>query len=339
MQIFSNTHYDFIKWRWHAIILSALVILAGAVMVVQRGLPLGIDFSGGTIVVYHFDKPVTEDAIRTAIESVPGEKVVQQYGKPGENSYSIRLPQVQGREEGFSLEEDARKLEAAVKAANIGTFTQISREVVGPAIGKDLQKKGLWATLFSILGITAYIALRFRLTFALGAIAATFHDILVTLAFLVFFGYDLSLNVIAALLTITGYSVNDTIVIFDRVRENMHTMRRDDLEKVVNESVNQTLGRTLITAGTTFLSVLALYLFGGEVLEGFAFTMLVGIISGTYSTIFIAAAVAILMSKRAAGTPAGAAAVTSAQAAGTSRPSTGGGKKSATRTTRKVNAR
>ena len=227
-------------------------------------------------------------------------RLVQQYGKPGENSYSIRLPQVQGREEGFSLEEDARKLEAAVKAANIGTFTQISREVVGPAIGKDLQKKGLWATLFSILGITAYIALRFRLTFALGAIAATFHDILVTLAFLVFFGYDLSLNVVAAILTITGYSVNDTIVIFDRVRENLRTKRRDSLEKVVNESVNQTLSRTIITAGTTFLAVLALFLFGGEVLRSFAFTMLVGIITGTYSTVFIAAAIAIILSRRTA---------------------------------------
>ena len=267
---------------------------------------------------------------------MPGEKVVQQYGKPEEHSVLVRLPQPPGVEEGFSLEKDAKALNDAVKAANLGPFQEISREVVGPAIGKDLQRKGLWATLFSILGITAYIALRFRLTFAIGAIAATFHDILVTLAFLVFFGYDLSLNVIAALLTITGYSVNDTIVIFDRVRENMHTMRRDDLEKVVNHSVNQTLGRTLITAGTTFLSVLALYLFGGEVLEGFAFTMLVGIVSGTYSTIFIAAAVAILMSKRAAGTPAGAAAI-AAQAAGTGRPA--GGKKTSTRTTRKVNAR
>jgi preprotein translocase subunit SecF len=335
MQIFSNTHYDFIKWRWHAIILSAAVIVAGAVMAIQRGLPLGIDFSGGTIVVFKFDRAVGEDAVRKAIESVPGEKVVQQFGKPEEHSVLVRLPQPPGVEEGFNLEKDATALNAAVKAANLGTFQEINREVVGPAIGKDLQKKGLWATLFSILGITAYIALRFRLTFAIGAIAATFHDILVTLAFLVFFGYDLSLNVIAALLTITGYSVNDTIVIFDRVRENMHTMRRDDLEKVVNASVNQTLGRTLITAGTTFLSVLALYLFGGEVLEGFAFTMLVGIISGTYSTIFIAAAVAILMSKRAAGPPAGAAAV-AAQAAGTARP-TAGGKKTA-RTTRKVNA-
>jgi preprotein translocase subunit SecF len=339
MQIFSNTHYDFIKWRWHAIAFSAAIILAGAVLAVQRGLPLGIDFSGGTIVVFKFDKAVGEDAVRRAIERVPGEKVVQQYGKPEDHSVLVRLPQQQGTEEGFGLEKDARALNEAVTAANLGPFKEISRELVGPAIGKDLQRKGLWATLFSILGITGYIALRFRLTFALGAIAATFHDILVTLAFLVFFGYDLSLNVIAALLTITGYSVNDTIVIFDRVRENMHTMRRDDLEKVVNESVNQTLGRTLITAGTTFLSVLALYLFGGEVLKGFAFTMLVGIISGTYSTIFIAAAVAILMSKRAAGMPSGAAAVVT-QAAGTARPTAGGAsKKTATRTTRKVNVR
>jgi preprotein translocase subunit SecF len=331
MQIFSNTHYDFIRWRWHALALSAVVILAGIGMIVQRGLPLGIDFSGGTIVVFKFEKPIGEDAVRKATASVPGEKVVQQYGKPEENSILVRLPQPPGVEEGFSLEKDAKALNDAVQAANLGPFKVISREVVGPAIGKDLQRKGLWATLLSILGITAYIALRFRLTFAIGAIAATFHDILVTLSFLVFFGYDLSLNVIAALLTITGYSVNDTIVIFDRVRENMHTMRRDDLEKVVNHSVNQTLGRTLITAGTTFLSVLALYLFGGEVLEGFAFTMLVGIVSGTYSTIFIAAAVAILMSKRAAGPPTGAAAVAT-QAA--SRPVS---KKTATRT-RKVNA-
>jgi preprotein translocase subunit SecF len=314
MQIFSNTHYDFIKWRWHAIALSALVILAGAVMVVQRGLPLGIDFSGGTIVVFKFQKAVGEDAVRKAISGVPGEKVVQQYGKTDDHSVLIRLPQPPGVEEGFNLEKDAKALNDAVKAANLGSFEEISREVVGPAIGEDLQRKGLWATLFSILGITAYIALRFRLTFAIGAIAATFHDILVTLAFLVFFGYDMSLNVIAALLTITGYSVNDTIVIFDRVRENMHVMRRDDLEKVVNQSVNQTLGRTLITAGTTFLSVLALYLFGGEVLEGFAFTMLVGIVSGTYSTVFIAAAIAIMwQGRRPVGGQAAATAATPAR--------------------------
>ena len=165
-------------------------------------------------------------------------------------------------------------------------------------IGAQLQRKGLLATLFSILGITTYIAFRFRFSFAAGAIVATFHDILVTLAFLAFFGYDLSLNVVAALLTITGYSVNDTIVIFDRVRENFRSMRRDSLEHIVNTSVNQTLGRTIITAGSTLLAVLALYVFGGEVLKGFAFTMIVGIISGTYSTVFIAAAIAIILSRQ-----------------------------------------
>ena len=169
---------------------------------------------------------------------------------------------------------------------------------MGPVIGADLQLRGIYATLASILAITVYIGFRFRFSFALGAIAATFHDIVVTVAFLVFFGYDVSLNIVAALLTITGYSVNDTIVIFDRVRENLRSMRRDSLDHVVNVSVNQTLSRTIITAGTTFVSVLALYLFGGEVLRGFAFTMLVGIVSGTYSTVFIASAIAIILSRK-----------------------------------------
>jgi preprotein translocase SecF subunit len=148
--------------------------------------------------------------------------------------------------------------------------------------------------VLALCGILIYIAMRFQFSFAVGAVVATIHDLLVTLAFLAFFRYDLSLNVIAAILTITGYSTNDTIVIFDRVRENMRGMRRDSLEQIVNASVNQTLGRTVITAGTALLSVLALYLFGGEVLHGFAFTMLVGIITGTYSSVFIAAAIVLI---------------------------------------------
>jgi preprotein translocase SecF subunit len=219
----------------------------------------------------------------------------------------IRLPQMTGAEQGFSLEQGSRDIQAALDKAGLPKYEIIGREFVGPTIGADLQRKGIYATLMSILGITAYIAVRFRFSFALGAIAATFHDVLVVFAFLAFFGYELSLTVVAAILTITGYSVNDTIVIFDRVRENSRLMRKEPLEKVVNISVNQTLSRTIITAGTTFLSVLALYLFGGEVLQGFAFAMLVGIISGTYSTIFIAAAIAIILSGRKA--PAGRAAV------------------------------
>jgi preprotein translocase subunit SecF len=295
MRIFENANYNFIQWRWHAIALSLIVILAGAAMMVTRGLPLGIDFSGGTIVVLKFQQPISEDALRGALDAVPGEKVVQQFGDAGDNEWLVRLPEL-ASEQGVSLEQGARAVIDAVTKANLGQFEVISQELVGPVIGADLQRKGLYATLASIVGITIYIGIRFRFAFAIGAIAATLHDVLVTLAFLTFFGYDLSLNIVAAILTITGYSVNDTIVIFDRVRENLRSKRRDSLETVVNTSVNQTLSRTIITAGTTFLAVLSLYLFGGEVLEGFAFTMLVGIVSGTYSTVFIAAAIAILLS-------------------------------------------
>lgn len=303
MRIFENANYNFIQWRWHAIALSVIVILAGIGMMATRGLPLGIDFSGGTIVVLKFQQPVGEDALRGALDAVPGEKVVQQYGEAGANEWLVRLPELT-TEQGASLEQGARAVTDAVTKANLGQYEVISQEIVGPIIGADLQRKGIYATLASIVGITIYIGVRFRFAFAIGAIAATLHDILVTLAFLTFFGYDLSLNIVAAILTITGYSVNDTIVIFDRVRENLRSKRRESLETVVNTSVNQTLSRTIITAGTTFMAVLSLYLFGGEVLEGFAFTMLVGIVSGTYSTIFIAAAIAIILSgKQAQGRP------------------------------------
>jgi preprotein translocase subunit SecF len=300
MRIFENANYNFIRWRWHAIALSLVVIVAGIGLMVTRGLPLGIDFSGGTIVVLKFQQPIGEDVLRNALNAVPGEKVVQQFGEAAANEWLVRLPLPEGAdvEQGAALEQGARAVVEAVTKANVGQFEVISQELVGPVIGADLQRKGLYATLASIVGITIYIGIRFRFAFAIGAIAATLHDVLVTLAFLTFFGYDLSLNIVAAILTITGYSVNDTIVIFDRVRENLRAMRKEPLEQVVNLSVNQTLSRTIITAGTTFLSVLSLYLFGGEVLEGFAFTMLVGIVSGTYSTVFIAAAIAILLSQR-----------------------------------------
>ena len=299
MQIFTKPNYNFIRWRWHAIALSVIVILAGvAFMWSKGGIPLGIDFKGGTIIILKFNQAVSEDRVRAALEGMPGEKVVQQYGAASANEILVRLPQTVKSEDEALLDRDVKTATDALRAANIGAFEVVGTEVVGPVIGAQLQRKGVFATLFSILGITVYIAFRFRPSFAAGAIVATFHDILVTLAFLAFFGYDLSLNVVAALLTITGYSVNDTIVIFDRVRENFRVMRRDSLEHVVNASVNQTLGRTVITAGTTLLAVLSLYLFGGEVLEPFAFTMIVGIVSGTYSTVFIAAAIAIILSRQ-----------------------------------------
>ena len=300
MPIFKNPNFDFLKWRWPAVGLSCLIIAGGAVAVVlQGGLALGIDFSGGTSVIVQFDNPVTEDAVRDAVGGAVGESVVQQYGDADANEILIRLPQ-SGPEVGTSLEDGANAVVAALEQSAIGGFSVIGQELVGPVIGEELQRRGVNAFVFAMLGILVYVAFRFRFSFAVGAIIAVVHDILVTLSLLTFFGFDLSLNVVAAMLTITGYSVNDSIVVFDRVRENLRRMRRDAFDKLVNTSINQTLSRTIITSGTTAFAVLALFVFGGEVLRGFAFTMLVGVLSGTYSTIFIAAAAAIVISERRA---------------------------------------
>jgi preprotein translocase SecF subunit len=185
------------------------------------------------------------------------------------------------------IEAGVTLVTTAMRDAKLPPFEVAGSRMVGAAIGADLQKKGVLATAASLAGISAYIALRFRPSFAAGAIVATAHDLVVTVAMLGAFGYDLSLNTVAAILTIAGYSVNDTIVIFDRVRENLRSARGMSIAAAVNLAVNQTLGRTIITAGATFLSVLALFLFGGEVLRGFAFAMLVGIVTGTYSTVFV----------------------------------------------------
>ena len=314
MQILSKTNYDFLRWKWHAIGLSLAITLGGLAMIATTGMPLGIDFSGGTLIVVQFEQPVTEEQVRNAIEPLPGEEVVQQYGEVSERRMLVRLPQTEGAVEGNSLEQASMQVEEALAKAGLPKFTIVNRELVSAVIGRDLQLRGIYATLTSLLAITVYIAIRFRFSFAVGAIVATLHDVLVTVAFLVFFGYDLSLNVVAAILTITGYSVNDTIVIFDRVRENLRSRRREPLDKIVNESVNQTLSRTIITAGTTFLSVLSIFLFGGEALRGFAFTMLVGIVSGTYSTMFIATSIANLLSAGSAKRTAAAATPTDAAA-------------------------
>ena len=297
MPFSKEPNFNFIKWRWHAMALSLAVIGSGIVMLVARGgLPLGIDFSGGTIVVLKFERAMGEDLVRDALATVEGDKVVQQYGDSDANEVMIRMPQI-GPEEGSSLEAGALAVVAALESSNLGTFEVMGQELVGPVIGQELRQRGIRAFVFAMVGILIYISLRFRFSFAVGAVAAVVHDTLVTVALLMFFRYELSLNVVAAMLTITGYSVNDSIVVFDRVRENLRKMRRDKFDHLVNTSVNQTLGRTIITSGTTVFAVLALYVFGGEVLRGFAFTMLVGVISGTYSTVFIAAAIAILITE------------------------------------------
>jgi preprotein translocase subunit SecF len=289
MHIFTNPNYNFLRWRWHAVALSWIVIIAGLVMIYDKGLPKGIEFAGGTSVIMQFDQTPSVEAVRDALnKNYPGggeDAVVQAYGDPSLRQVMVRVPQV-GAESGASLSASAMNVENALRKANLGNFKVAGTEIVGPSVGQELTQKGLWAFVLSLVGILGYIAFRYEFSFAVGAVVATLHDVLVTFAFLAFFRYDLTLNVVAALLTVTGYSTNDTIVIFDRVRENMRKMRRDSLMDIINISINQTLGRTVITAGTAFLSAIALFLFGGEVLHGFAFTMIVGIITGTYSSVF-----------------------------------------------------
>jgi len=294
MHIFKHTNFDFLRWRWHAIALSWFLIIAGAVTYMRQGIPLGVEFAGGTAMVIKFEQPTSVDAVRKALDKgLPGRgqnAIIAAYGDAALNQMMIRVPQV-GAESGGSLTQVAASVEDGLKQGGVGNFQRVGAQIVGPAVGQELRRKALLATLFSLAGLLAYIAFRFQFSFGVGAVIATIHDLLITLAFLVIFRYDMTLNVIAAVLTITGFSTNDTIVIFDRIRENLRAMRRDNLSAVINASINQTLGRTVITSGTALLTSLALFFFGGEVLHGFAFTMIVGIVTGTYSSVFIAAAI------------------------------------------------
>ena len=303
MHIFKNANFNFLRWRWQAMVLSLLVIAAGLFVILTRGIPLGVEFSGGTNLIVRFsgpvvgrsDSPGAAGACRTRCRAT---------ASPGANQMLIRLPQTAQAEQGANLSADVPKVQQMLKAAGLPSFQIEGTEIVGPTVGAELRRQAIYATLLSMLGITAWIAIRFRVSFALGSIVATFHDVLVTLAFLAFFRYEMSLNVIAAMLTMVGYSMNDMIVIFDRVRENTRLSRREPLESAINTSLNQTLTRTVITSGTVFMAVLALYLFGGEVLKGFAFTMLVGTIATTYSGWFIAPSLAIMLSKKPSGVQA-----------------------------------
>jgi preprotein translocase subunit SecF len=292
MHIFKDTKYDFLRWRWHALVLSWVIILAGIFVLATKGIQKGVEFAGGTVVITEFTQPTSVEQVRSSLDRSfrGGDVVVQAYGDPSRNQVRVRVPSI-GVEKGQGLSATKDAVVAALQKSNLGEFKVVGSEIVGPTVGAELTSKGVWATALSLVGILAYLAFRFQFSFGVGAVVATMHDLLVTLAFLAFFRYDMSLNVIAAILTMTGFSTNDTIVIFDRIRENLRVMRRDSMYDVINASVNQTLGRTIITSGTALLTSLALLFFGGEVLHGFAFTMVVGIITGTYSSVFIAAAI------------------------------------------------
>jgi preprotein translocase subunit SecF len=287
LEIIKNPQIDFLGKAKYFVPLSVLLILAGFGWMARGHLRYGVEFSGGTQLILGFQGPPEIDRIRDAVTSVSPGAVIQTYGDPKAHKVLVRISQ-QGSE--ADLDAPARAVrEALASVYGRNPVVEASSEIVGPIVGAELRQKAILLTVLGLLFQLIYIAVRFKGgVWGVAATTAALHDVLFTLAFLMFFGYEITLNVIAALLTLVGYSVNDTIVIFDRVRENLLHRRKDPLPRILNDSMNQTLTRTIISNGTTFLAVLGLYLFGGEVLRGFGYTMVVGILVGTYSTLFIA---------------------------------------------------
>lgn len=371
MEFLVNPKINFLKWRFHALIFSAIFILVGFALLATRGLNLGIDFAGGASVILRFQQepPIAE------LRSIVSDATIQQYGKREENSVLIRLPQA--KEEGDyagrvvtmlnqrlnpgtqgkldlnfqgsaalaevlqSVDPDGRgaspdavahyqtvaqnvvdrrselgiytsmdqvtSVEGVTPAAArvireravLGSFNLLNAETVGPQVGRELQQKAMWAIILSTLAMGAYIAVRFDLKFGVAGVLILIHDSLIALAFLGMINGEFEIITVAAFLMIIGYSINDTVVVYDRVRENVKKVRmRDSFENVLNHSLNQTLSRTILTGGSVMLVLLSLIFFGGEVIKEFALLLLIGTIAGTYSTLFIVPAIVIAWQKK-----------------------------------------
>jgi len=292
MDILRDTHINWLKYRWYFFSISLVLFLVGAVDIYRKGgLRYGIDFSEGTIVYAKFENTPEIESIRQALaNSSLGEVIIQRYDQPSLNQVMIRAER-QAEQTG-DLDTAANQiLDTLRERYQENRLVDSSTEIVGPVVGQELRRKARNATLLALAAMLIYIGLRFEFIYGVGATIAVLHDVLLTLGLLSLFGYEISLNVIAAFLTLVGYSVNDTIVIFDRVRENRRFLRRKSLDEIINLAINQNLRRTLLTAGATFLTVLSLYLVGGEVLRSFSFVLVVGIVVGTYSTLAIASPV------------------------------------------------
>ena len=366
MKIFDNPNYDFIKYRWHAVIVSSIIIALGLGLFLTRGVNMGVDFAGGANIILKFREDVPLDTLR-ASKALP-DATLQQYGKAQERNVLIRLPQQKGEGDyaGAVVEKLHQEInpEAAAKhdlnylgserlaslllqndpdnrgtnpvaiqyyndlakkvidkrseigifssmqdataglsgnaarvlneKAFLGRFNVLNQETVGPQVGSQLQQKAIWAILLSSLAMGLYIWFRFDLAFGVAAMICIIHDVAVAMTFLLLLNLEFSLNVVAAILTIVGYSVNDTVVTYDRVRENRKKIKKPmGLAEHLNLAMNQTLSRTILTSGTVFLVLLAMLIFGGEVIRGFSWILTIGVISGTYSTLYIVPAVAV----------------------------------------------
>lgn len=374
MQIFTNPNYDFLKWRWRAMALSALIILVGLVLFLKNGANVGIDFAGGANVILRFQDRVPVDQLR----SIVADATIQQYGKAEENSVLLRLPQAKGEGDyagqvvttlnkringdigtrldlnfqgrasiaetlksadpdrkgaseaghnyyyGVAQNVIDRRSELGIfrsmdqvkttpgltpaaatvleQSAVLGKFNVLSQETVGPQVGSELQRKAMWAIILSVLAMGVYIAIRFDFKFGVAAIVCLIHDVLIGLAFLMMIRGEFEIITVAAFLMIVGYSINDAVVVYDRVRENLRKAKsKDQFEQILNRSLNQTLSRTVLTGGSVMLVLVSLILFGGEVINEFAWLLLVGTIAGTYSTLTVVPAIVVAWNRRSGG--------------------------------------
>jgi len=286
-----TTDWDFLGKRRIGFAVSGLLLVISLISLGLRGLALGIDFRGGTVVEVGYSETADLGQIRGALTGAGyTEAVVQHFGTA--RDVMIRL----APQDEMNTSELSNRVMDLLRQAAPGSQVEMRRvEFVGPQVGEELTEDGALAMLFTLIAILIYVALRFEWRFSLGSVVALVHDVLITLGFFSVTGLEFDLTVLAAVLAIIGYSLNDTIVIFDRIRENFRKMRKGHAEQVMNVSVNQTLSRTMMTSGTTLLVLFALFFLGGEIIHNFAIALIVGIVIGTYSSIYVASPVALIL--------------------------------------------
>ena len=303
MRIIKDTQIDFMSHTRFAGFISGALILAGIISLgINKGPNLSIDFKGGSMVAVNYTEPVDINEVRSALSnvSIDGQNFdfsqveIKHFGD--ESNVAVRLPTLEDEPEQFlqKFVSNMKNIFPALIPENENDFI-LSIEKVGPKIGAELSGKAVMAILSALALILVYISIRFEFKYAVGAIVALTHDVVVTLGIFSILGYEVSLAVIAAFLTIVGYSLNDTIVIFDRIRENVKSLKGVTMPQVVNQSINESLSRTIVTSLTTFFVVFILYLYGGEVIHHFAFAMIIGVLVGTYSSVFVASPIVVSM--------------------------------------------
>jgi|TARA_Y100000385_G_scaffold94738_1_gene97970 preprotein translocase SecF subunit len=303
MQIIKNSNIDFINNSKLTVILSSALVLAGIFsLIINNGPKLSIDFKGGTLIAVKYTQPVNINEFRSKLSdiNIAGQKFdfssseIKHFGNT--SSVALRIAEFENEPENFSKDiiEVLKTIYPNSLPKDKKDFV-LSKDKISPKVGSELSAKAIMAIVYALSLILIYISLRFEFIFAIGAIAAIAHDVIITLGIFSILGYEISLSVIAAFLTIVGYSLNDTIVIFDRIRENLKTLKRGSIIDTVNRSINESLSRTIVTSLTTLFVVLILYFFGGEVIHSFSFALIIGVLVGTYSSIFVASLIVVYM--------------------------------------------